>query len=150
MAETDCLKSKMKILIIGGTKFLGRHLITAAQVRNHEVTLFNRGRHSSENFENVEQIHGDRNSDLDKLKNRHWDVCIDTCGYLPQTVKVSAEALKDLVEQYVFISSISAYGDFTNPDYDETATVATLSEVIFSKKFSISFFDVRRIISFVS
>jgi 2'-hydroxyisoflavone reductase len=118
----------MKILIIGGTKFLGRHLIAAALARGHEVTLFNRGRHSTENFANVEQIHGDRNLDLDKLNARRWDAVIDTCGYLPQSVKASAEALKDAANQYVFISSISAYDGFRNPDFDETARVAELNE----------------------
>jgi 2'-hydroxyisoflavone reductase len=118
----------MKILIIGGTKFLGRHLITAAQARGHEVTLFNRGKFSSEIFENVEQIHGDRNSDLDKLNGRSWDACIDTCGYLPQTVKALAEALKDSVNQYVFISSGSVYADVSRADYDEKTPVLELNE----------------------
>ncbi|HEX8369049.1 MAG TPA: NAD-dependent epimerase/dehydratase family protein [Pyrinomonadaceae bacterium] len=118
----------MKILIIGGTKFLGRHLIAAAQGGGHELTLFNRGRHSSENFANVEQIHGDRHSDLDKLSGRAWDAVIDTCGYLPQSVKASAEALKDAANQYVFISSISAYAGFRRPDFDETAAAAELNE----------------------
>jgi 2'-hydroxyisoflavone reductase len=118
----------MKILIIGGTKFLGRHLITAAQARGHEVMLFNRGKHSSETFGGVEQIHGDRNLDLDKLSGRAWDAVIDTCGYLPQSVKASAEALKDAANQYVFISSISAYAGFSQPDFDETAPVAALNE----------------------
>lgn len=118
----------MKILIIGGTKFLGRHLITAAQANGHEVTLFNRGRHWSENFADVEQLHGDRNIDLDRLSGRTWDAVIDTCGYLPQSVKASAEALKDAVNQCVFISSISAYASFGNPDFDETAPVAELNE----------------------
>jgi len=118
----------MKILIIGGTKFLGRHLITAALKNNHEVTLFNRGKkYADEAIENVEQIHGDRNSDLDKLSGRTWDAVIDTCGYLPQTVKASAEALKDAVGQYVFVSSISVYRDYYKADFDETATVAELS-----------------------
>ncbi|HEX8638783.1 MAG TPA: NAD-dependent epimerase/dehydratase family protein, partial [Pyrinomonadaceae bacterium] len=81
----------MKILIIGGTKFLGRHIVAAAQARGHEVTLFNRGVFSSEKFENVEQIYGDRNDDLSELKNRRFDAVIDTCGYLPETVKKSAE-----------------------------------------------------------
>lgn len=119
----------MKILIIGGTKFLGRHLLTAAQNRGHEATLFNRGRHSQESFENVEQIYGDRNQDLDKLSGRVWDAVIDTCGYLPQTVMASAEALKNSVGQYVFISSISAYADFSVADYDETAPTAKLTDV---------------------
>lgn len=117
----------MKILIIGGTKFLGRHLVSAALHGGHEITLFNRGRHSTEEIETVEQIYGDRNSDLDKLENRRWDVCIDTCGYLPEAVRASAEALKNSIAQYVFISSISAYADFSVPDYDETAPLATLT-----------------------
>jgi 2'-hydroxyisoflavone reductase len=118
----------MKILIIGGTKFLGRHLIAAAQSRDHEITLFNRGKHSNENFVGVEQIQGDRHSDLNKLNNRVWDAVIDTCGYLPQSVKISAEALKDSVNRYVFISSISAYADYRLPNFDETAPTAELNE----------------------
>lgn len=118
----------MKILILGGTKFLGRHLLAAAQARGAEITLFNRGKISRENIEGVEQIFGDRNSDLEKLRNRRWDAVIDTSGYLPQTVKLSAEALKDSVSQYVFVSSISAYADFSQPGFDETAPVAELPE----------------------
>lgn len=118
----------MKILIIGGTKFVGRYLVMAALARNHEVTLFNRGKHSSAGMPEVEQIHGDRNSNLEKLKNRHWDAVIDTCGYLPQTVKASAEALKDNAENYIFISSISAYADFSKTDFDENAPLARLTE----------------------
>lgn len=118
----------MKILIIGGTKFVGRHLVAGAQARNHEVTLFNRGKDYGENLPDVEQIHGDRNSDLDKLSGRKWDAVIDTCGYLPQTVSASARALADSIERYVFISSISAYQDFSQPNYDESAPLAVLSE----------------------
>ena len=117
----------MKILIIGGTKFLGRHLVTAAQARNHEITLFNRGRLSRENVEGVEQLFGDRNSDLEKLEDRRWDAVIDTCGYLPQSVKLSAEYLKGAVGQYVFVSSLSAYADFSQPNFDETAPAAELT-----------------------
>lgn len=118
----------MKILIIGGTKFLGRHLINAALERHHTVTLFNRGKHLSEDFENVEQIHGDRFFDLNKLENRRFDAVIDTCGYLPQSVRDAAETLKNSVAQYVFISSISGYADFSKPDFDETTPLAELSE----------------------
>lgn len=118
----------MKILIIGGTKFLGRHLIDAALQNNHEVTLFNRGRFSHEKLANVEQIHGDRNSDLDNLRGQNWDAVIDTCGYLPQTVKASAEFLADKINQYAFISSGSVYENLSKPDYDETTTTAKLSE----------------------
>lgn len=119
----------MKILIIGGTKFLGRHLVGAALQNGHEVTLFNRGKiYSDEKIENVEQIHGDRNTDLEKLAERSWDICIDTCGYLPQSVKSSAEFLRDRVNQYVFVSSISAYQTFSQPDFDENAPLAELTE----------------------
>ena len=118
----------MNILILGGTKFLGRHLVEAAQACNHSVTLFNRGKHSAANMLEVETIHGDRNRDLDKLKNRSWDACIDTCGYLPQSVKASTTVLSDLVEQYVFISSVSVYADFSVVGIDETAPLATLTE----------------------
>jgi 2'-hydroxyisoflavone reductase len=116
----------VKILIIGGTQFLGRHLTTSALARNHEVTLFNRGRHSSAPIANVEIIRGDRNHDLGLLKGRTWDAVIDTCGYLPRSVHASALALRDSVNQYVLISSLSAYADFSSPDMNEAAPLSTL------------------------
>jgi 2'-hydroxyisoflavone reductase len=119
----------MKILIIGGTKFLGRHLIDAALKNNHEVTLFNRGKkYSDEEIPKIEEIHGDRHKDLEKLSGKTFDACVDTCGYLPQTVKMSAEFLKDKVNQYVFISSGSVYSDTRKANYDETTETATLTE----------------------
>jgi 2'-hydroxyisoflavone reductase len=99
----------MKILIIGGTRFLGRHLVNSARARGHEVTLFNRGKTNPELFGQVDKIHGDREKDLDQLAGQNWDAVIDTCGYFPRIVKMSAKALKDRVESYVFISSISVY-----------------------------------------
>lgn len=108
-------------MLIGGTKFLGHHLIDAALLNNHEVTLFNRGKnYAPEEIPEVEQIHGDRNFDLGNLNGRTFDAVIDTCGYLPQTVKKSAEFLKDKINQYVFISSGSVYSDTSKPNYDET------------------------------
>ena len=62
----------MKLLILGGTRFVGRHLVTAALERNHEITLFNRGKHPSAALTNVETIYGDRNSDLTALQGRRW------------------------------------------------------------------------------
>lgn len=119
----------MKILILGGTKFLGRHLIDAALNNNHEVTLFNRGRkYGNEHVPTVEQIHGDRHSDLEKLSGRRWDAVIDTSGYLPQTVEASAKFLRDKTNQYVFISSGSVYADTSQPDYDETTPTAKLTK----------------------
>jgi 2'-hydroxyisoflavone reductase len=117
----------MKLLILGGTRFVGRHLVTAALARNHEITLFNRGQHPSAALTSFETIHGDRNSDLSKLKGRRWDGVIDTCGYLPRTVRASAEILSHSVERYVFISSLSVYPDFSVLGMDETGSVATLT-----------------------
>jgi 2'-hydroxyisoflavone reductase len=117
----------MKLLILGGTRFVGRHLVAAAVARDHEVTLFNRGTHQTENFANVETIHGDRNRDLGKLKERRWDAVIDTSGYLPRTVRASAEVLSDSVDRYVFVSSVSAYADLSVVGLKETDPLAGLT-----------------------
>src|SRR6184192_815712 len=116
----------MKLLILGGTRFVGRHLVTAALAREAEITLFNRGKHPSAALTNVETIYGDRNSDLAELQGRRWDAVVDTCGYLPRAVKASAEILSDSVDAYVFISSQSVYADVSVPGIDETAPLATL------------------------
>ena len=118
----------MKILILGGTKFLGRHLVDAARSKNHDITLFNRGQFSAEQIPGVESIRGDRHRDLDKLTGRSWDAVIDTSGYLPQSVGMSAAALADSVGRYIFVSSISAYASFERENYDETAPVAQLTD----------------------
>jgi 2'-hydroxyisoflavone reductase len=120
----------MKILIIGGTIFLGRHLVEAAQARGHEVTLFNRGKHNPELFPDVEKIRGDRDVETDfaPLMARGFDAVVDTCGYVPRVVSQSARALAGTVQRYCFISSISVYADFTRPGIDETAAVGTLSD----------------------
>lgn len=117
----------MKLLIIGGTRFVGHHLVTAAFAHHHEVTLFNRGKHQRATSSDVETIYGDRDNDLSKLQGRYWDAVIDTCGYLPRAVKVSAESLSDSVDRYVFISSLSVYSDVSLPGVDETAPLATLT-----------------------
>ena len=117
----------MKLLILGGTRFLGRHLVTAALERSHELTLFNRGRHPSALPTNVETIYGNRNGDLSGLQGRSWDAVIDTSGYLPRTVKESAEVLSHSVDQYVFISSLSAYADVSGFGVDESAPLAGLT-----------------------
>lgn len=114
-------------LIVGGTKFLGRHLVDSLLARGEEVVLFNRGKHPSGNMPDTEVVHGDRNRDLAKLAGRKWKAVIDTCGYLPETVRTSAEAFADSAERYVFISSMSCYAEASKPDYDETTPVAELS-----------------------
>ena len=116
----------MKLLIIGGTRFVGRHLVASALARGHEVTLFNRGTHSSATPE-VETIHGDRNSDVAKLQGRRWDVVVDMCGQLPRAVRAAAEVLSDSVDRYVFISSQSAYANYNELGIDETYPLGTLT-----------------------
>jgi 2'-hydroxyisoflavone reductase len=116
----------MKLLILGGTRFLGRHLVDAALAGDHEVTLFNRGNHPPA-LTGVETIRGDRNTDLVKLKGRRWDAVVDTCGFLPSTVRASAGALSDSADRYVFISSLSVYADVSEPGAVESAPVAALT-----------------------
>ncbi len=117
----------MKLLIIGGTRFLGRHLVTAALGRGHEITLFNRGNHSPEDQRGIETITGDRNRDLWELQGRVWDAVVDTCGYLPRAVEAAAKVLSDSVGIYVFISSQSAYQDLSQPGTGEDAPLKTLT-----------------------
>src|SRR5437762_4963979 len=116
----------MKLLILGGTKFLGRHLVGAALARGDDVTLFNRGLHNTEIFPEVEKLRGERDGGLDALRGRAWDAVVDTCGYVPRVVRASAELLAGSVEHYTFISSISAYAENRSQGADEAATLATL------------------------
>jgi 2'-hydroxyisoflavone reductase len=118
----------MNILIIGGTKFLGRHLVDAARAAGHEVTLFNRGKTNPALFPDVETVTGDREHDMEKLSGREWDAVIDVAGYLPRIVRLSAEALKDRVRRYVFISSISVYADNRKVGIDESYPVGKLRD----------------------
>ncbi len=106
---------------------MGRHIVKAALKNSHEVTVFHRGNHAAGDLGDVEEILGDRNFDLERFENRSWDVVIDMCGYLPQWVKTSAAALANSVENYVFISSVSAYGDFSKPDFNEDTSLARLT-----------------------
>lgn len=118
----------MKILILGGTVFLGRHLVKSALRRDHTVTLFNRGQHNPQLFPEIEKVKGDRTVSLDPLKGRKFDAVIDTCGYFPRAVKMSAQFLKNSVDHYTFISSISAYKDFSIKGMDENAETGKIED----------------------
>lgn len=120
----------MKILIIGGTRFLGRHLVDSALARGHEVTLFNRGKSNPDLFLNIETILGDREHNLEKLTQvgREWDAVIDTSGYVPRIVRLSAQSLDGSVKRYVFISSISVYADFKKIGIDENDPVGKIED----------------------
>ncbi|MGG0656929.1 SDR family oxidoreductase [Rummeliibacillus pycnus] len=101
----------MKVLILGGTRFLGRALVEEGLKRGHEITLFNRG-NNKEAFSEVEQLIGDRDGNVSQLENRKWDVVMDTCGFAPHQINKIAAVLRDSVEHYTFISSISVYKDW--------------------------------------
>jgi 2'-hydroxyisoflavone reductase len=116
----------MNVLIIGGTRFLGRHLAQAALERGHTLTLFHRGKTNADLFPGVEKLHGDRSADLSALRGRTWDAVIDTCGYVPADVRRSAEALADAAGVYVFVSSISAYRDSHVAGINESYPLATM------------------------
>jgi 2'-hydroxyisoflavone reductase len=115
----------MKMLILGGTLFLGRALVDAALARSHGVTIFHRGRQSRAPIAGVETLLGDRDGQLDALHGREWDVVVDTSGYVPRLVRASADLLAGSVRRYVFVSSISVYADFSRP-IPEDAPLATM------------------------
>lgn len=117
----------MQLLILGGTRFLGRHLVAAALARDHDVTLFHRGNNPGAAHSHVETIYGDRHSNLAQLHGRRWDAVIDTCGYHPHAVRAAAVALAEVVPHYTFISSASVYADYSLASLDEMAPVATLT-----------------------
>jgi 2'-hydroxyisoflavone reductase len=114
----------LRILILGGTGFTGPFQILYALSRGHKVTVFNRGKtHPGELSKEVEQLIGDRNGQLDALKDRQWDVAIDNPTTLPAWVHDAAQILKGNVDRYVFISTISVYAD-TSKGVDENAPFA--------------------------
>ncbi len=116
----------MKILIIGGTQFVGRHIVMTALQQNHQITLLNRG--TKNVFPELELLKADRNelTDLDQLKGRSWDIVIDTCAYFPRQVKHVLERLD--TKHYTLISSISAYKHQDIAMQDETADLAELED----------------------
>jgi 2'-hydroxyisoflavone reductase len=115
----------MKLLFIGGTRFVGRHLVHAAREAGHEITIFHRGQSNPDLFPKIERILGDRDADLDRLDGGRWEAVIDTCGYFPQQVRASAEKLSDKVQLYTFISTLSVYADFSRIGLDESAPLAS-------------------------
>jgi 2'-hydroxyisoflavone reductase len=117
----------VRLLLLGGPRFLGRAVADAALARDHELTFFNRGRTSPDLYPEVERLVGDRKGDLSLLTGREWDAVIDTCGYLPDDVASSAAALTRC-GTYCFVSSVSVYADFSLPA-DEESPVAELGEM---------------------
>ena len=115
----------MRVLVIGGTSFVGRHLVARALAAGHELTLFNRGVTDPGLFPEAEQLRGDRDGGLGVLEGRAWDAVVDTCGYVPRVVGDSARLLADAVERYLFVSTISVHPDDVEPGADEDAPLLT-------------------------
>lgn len=109
----------MEILVLGGTVFVGRHFVAAALAAGHRVTLLHRGQRGAELFPEADRILADRDGGLEALGDRTWDAVVDCCGYVPRVVRQSAEALKDRVGRYLFVSTISVYLDPSVKGLDE-------------------------------
>lgn len=117
----------LDILILGGTGFIGPHMVREALRRGHNVTLFNRGRTNNKLFPDLETIKGDRDNGLDGLVGRKWDAVIDNSGYIPRHVQDSAKLLAPNCDRYVFISTVSVYADFSVRN-SETSALATIDD----------------------
>ena len=127
-ADSHAPKS-LKILVLGGTGFIGPHEINYANSRGHAVTMFNRGKTAPDMFPDVETLIGDRDDRLDALKGREWDAVIDNSGFYPRHARLSAELLHGNVGKYMFVSSISAYAESLTLEDDEfTAKYATMDD----------------------
>ena len=124
-AEPTKPSPALRILILGGTGFIGPHQVRYALERGHKLTLFNRGRRPKDWPAPVEELVGDRNTgDLKALAGREWDVCIDNPTTLPFWVRDAGQVLKGRVKQYVFVSTLSVYAAEKDAGQDETAAVA--------------------------
>jgi len=115
----DTTPKPLNILVLGGTGFIGPHEINYARARGHKITMFNRGKTAPDMFPDIEALIGDRDDQLDSLKGRDWDAVIDNSGFFPRHARLSAELLHGHVGQYMFVSSISAYGEALTVDDDE-------------------------------
>jgi nucleoside-diphosphate-sugar epimerase len=121
----------MRLLVLGGTVFLGRHVTAEALRRGHEVALFHRGRHGADLFPEAEHINGDRAGDLAPLRDRSFDAAVDTSGYEPGDVaRSSALDLGHLV----FVSTCNVYPDWPQAPVDEDSPVWTDGDDYGAKK----------------
>ena len=112
-------QSQLKILVLGGTGFIGPHLVQYALDRGHTVTMFNRCRTNTHLFPNVEKLVGDRSNDLESLRGRTWDVVVDNSASRPTWVRLSAQLLQDAAERYLFTSTRSVYREFSRIGLNE-------------------------------
>ncbi len=126
--DNELAARPLRILILGGTNFIGPHQVRVAVARGHEVTLFNRGQTNPGLFPDLETLIGDRDGDLAALAGREWDVVIDNSANIPRWVRLSTEALQGSVAKYVYISSTGVYIPYLTTDIHEDAPVDTLED----------------------
>lgn len=122
------LRNSVKLLVIGGTVFLGRHVVEAALAAGHDVTMANRGKTNADLFPDVEKLVIDRDGDISALSTGDWDGVVDTCGYVAAHTRSVALALADRVGHYTFVSSVSVYADVSTPGVDVDGVVATTAD----------------------
>ena len=130
----------MNVLIIGGTRFVGRHIADALTARGHSVTLFNRGQSGPGVHTGLEQIRGDRATDLARIGDRKWDAAIDTSGYTPDVVERSARYFADRTHRYLYISSISVYDETKTDGPDEDAPLHVLPSDADPTEFNVEYY----------
>ena len=118
----------LKILILGGSNFLGPHLVEELEQRGHEITVFNRGTQDMSRFPHIEKLKGDRDGDLSALEGRTWDAVIDTSGHLPRVVEASSRLLAGAANHYIFISTVGVYANFHTLGIDEEYPLAVLED----------------------
>lgn len=126
VSRTEKKVVPQRILVLGGTRFIGPPIVDAALARGHVVTLFNRGQTNPELFPQCEKLRGDRNGDMKALEGREWDAVIDTWADLPRHVRSAAELLCPHTGQYLFVSSLNAVQDLSKPGLDESAPTTPL------------------------
>jgi 2'-hydroxyisoflavone reductase len=126
-ASATPARRPLRILILGGTRFLGLHMTQYALDRGHWLTFFNRGRTNNDRFPQIERIKGDRNGEVGGLAGRNWDAVIDNSGYVPRHVRLSAQLLRASVPHYLFVSTLSVYASFASAN-DEDSPVGKLAE----------------------
>lgn len=127
IAQSAGRSGALKILILGGTGFIGPHMVREMLRRGHEVTLFNRGRTNNQLFPDLKTLKGDRDGGLEVLRGQSWDVVVDNSGYVPRHVEDSARLLADAADHYIYVSTISAYASLAEP-LDEDAPLATIDD----------------------
>lgn len=131
--SSTCLagdRAGLNVLFMGGTGFIGPHMVRALLAEGHKVTLFNRGKSNPHLFPELDKIKGDRlSADIEQVSAQKWDLIVDSSCYIPRAVDMLMAAVdKQSLQQYLFISTISVYADFSKPGLNEDSELASMVE----------------------